>query len=112
MVLFLPLAPLKQLVAPQALQPSAQLAAPGSAFRRPVTVLQSGRRGIALAATAGEAGENKADRQGAFYNRKAELQRLNALLGEPPTAVLVLTGPPSCGKSGVRVPCCFRVGSC
>ncbi len=69
-----------------------------------MTVLQSGRRGIALAATAGESGENKADRQGTFYNRKAELQSLGALLGEPPTAVLVLTGPPSCGKSGVRAP--------
>ena len=100
MVLFLPLAPLKQLVAPQALQPSAQLAAPGSAFRRPVTVLQSGRRGIALAATAGEAGENEGECTAAFFNRKEELQSLDALLGEPPTGVLVMTGPPSCGKTG------------
>ena len=69
-----------------------------------MTVLQSGRRGIALAATAGESGENKADRQGTFYNRKAELQSLDALLGEPPTGVLVMTGPPSCGKSGMRAP--------
>jgi hypothetical protein len=69
-----------------------------------VTVLQTGRRGIALAATSGESGENKADRQGTFYNRKAELQSLDALLGEPPTAVIVLTGPPSCGKSGMRAP--------
>jgi len=95
---------LSGLVASQALQPSAQLAAPSRAFRRLVTVLQPGCRGIALAATAGESGENKADRQGTFYNRKAELQSLAALLGEPPTAVLVLTGPPSCGKSGVRAP--------
>jgi hypothetical protein len=90
------------MVASQASWPGARLAAPGGAFRRPVTALQSRRRRIALAATAGESGENKADRQGTFYNRKAELQSLDALLDEPPTAVLVLTGPPSCGKSGAR----------
>jgi hypothetical protein len=88
------------LVASQASQPGAQLTAPGGAFRLPVAALQPGRRGTALAATAGEAGENKAERQGTFFNRKAELQSLAALLGEPPSGVLVLTGPPSCGKTG------------
>ena len=48
-------------------------------------------------------GERAAEVRPRFYNRKAELESLAALLGEPPTAVLVLTGPPSCGKSGVRV---------
>jgi hypothetical protein len=89
----------------QATQPGAQLAASGRAFCQPVAALQPGRRGTALAATAaGEAGENKAaaaaERQGTFFNRKAELQSLAALLGEPPSGVLVLTGPPSCGKTG------------
>jgi hypothetical protein len=36
----------------------------------------------------------------AFFNRAEELARLQRLLGSPPTSVLVLTGPPSCGKSG------------
>jgi hypothetical protein len=35
-----------------------------------------------------------------FFNRAKELDRLQRLLGSPPTSVLVLTGPPSCGKSG------------
>ena len=38
--------------------------------------------------------------EGAFFNREAELRSLNATLADYPTAVLVLTGPPSCGKSG------------
>ena len=37
---------------------------------------------------------------GVFFNRADELARLQRLLGSPPTSVLVLTGPPSCGKSG------------
>jgi hypothetical protein len=90
------------LVALQASQPGAQLAAPGRAFRQSVTALHPGRRGIALAATAGEAGENKAERQGTFFNRKAELQSLAARLASAPNAVLVMTGPPSCGKTGAR----------
>jgi hypothetical protein len=92
---------LSSLVASQASQPGARLAAPG-AFCHPATVLQPGRRGTALAATAGEAGEKEAERQGTFFNREAELQSLAALLSEPPTAVHVMTGPPSCGKSGAR----------
>ena len=36
----------------------------------------------------------------AFFNRADELARLQRLLGSAPTAVLLLTGPPSCGKSG------------
>jgi hypothetical protein len=104
--------PLSSLVASQASQPGARLAAPGGAFCKPAAALKPGRRGIALAATAGEAGENKADRQGTFYNRKAELQSLDALLGEPPTAVLVLTGPPSCGKSGARSLRFYSLGLC
>ena len=86
----------------QASQPGKQRAAPGRAVCQPVAALQPGRRGTALAATAGEAGENKAERQGTFFNRQVELQSLAALLGEPPTGVLVMTGPPSCGKSGMR----------
>ena len=88
----------------QASQPGAQLAAPGRAFWVPVAPLQPGRRGTALAATAGEAGENEGECTASFFNRKVELQSLDALLGEPPTGVLVLTGPPSCGKSGMRAP--------
>ena len=37
---------------------------------------------------------------GVFFNRAPELGRLRQVLGSPPTSVLVLTGPPSCGKSG------------
>ena len=36
----------------------------------------------------------------AFFNRSAELGKLKGLLGATPTGVLLLTGPPSCGKSG------------
>jgi hypothetical protein len=36
----------------------------------------------------------------AFFNRAAELGRLKALLGAPPSAIQVIIGPPSCGKSG------------
>ena len=36
----------------------------------------------------------------AFFNRAEELARLQRLLGSTPTAVLLVTGPPSCGKSG------------
>ena len=36
----------------------------------------------------------------AFFNRAAELGRLKALLGAPPSAIQVMIGPPSCGKSG------------
>ena len=35
-----------------------------------------------------------------FFNRADELARLQRLLGSTPTAVLLVTGPPSCGKSG------------
>jgi len=45
---------------------------------------------------------------GVFFNRAPELGRLKALLGSPPTSVLVLTGPPSCGKSGA----CLRPALC
>jgi len=38
---------------------------------------------------------------GAFFNRAEELAMLQGLLGATPTAVVLLTGPPSCGKSGV-----------
>ena len=88
----------------QASQPGKQRAAPGRAVCQPVAVLQPGRRGTALAATAGEAGENEGECMASFFNRKVELQSLDALLGEPPTGVLVMTGPPSCGKSGARAP--------
>ena len=37
---------------------------------------------------------------GVFFNRAPELGRLRQVLSSPPTSVLVLTGPPSCGKSG------------
>ena len=82
--------------------PSLHERAPGRALCQPLTVLQPSRRSTALAATAGEAGENKAERTGTFFNRKAELQSLTALLAGAPKAVLVMTGPPSCGKSGAR----------
>ena len=73
-------------------------------------------RGEALVASAGEAGEAEARElvRGAFFNLAAELKSLNECLAGEPTAVLVLTGPPSCGKSGVRAPwfCLFRLGLC
>ena len=47
-----------------------------------------------------EAGQAAGVCSEAFFNREAELQSLNATLADRPTAVLVLTGPPSCGKSG------------
>jgi hypothetical protein len=81
---------------------------------RSVKALQPAPRGGALAASAGEAddgGEGEADdggeggvSDGAFFNRLAELHSLSTLLAGPPRAVLVVTGPPSCGKSGVRAP--------
>ena len=40
--------------------------------------------------------------EGAFFNREVELRSLNATLADYPTAVLVLTGPPSCGTSGAH----------
>jgi hypothetical protein len=70
--------------------------------------LQPAPRGGALAASAGEAGEAEAGRKvcrGAFFNRVAELKSLHDCLAEDPSAVLVVTGPPSCGKSGVCAPC-------
>ena len=44
--------------------------------------------------------ETQSPGNGVFFNRAEELARLQRLLGSPPTSVLVLTGPPSCGKSG------------
>ncbi len=87
----------------QAWQPCAHLAAPGHAFGPSRAALQPTRRGAALAATAGEAGENEAERHGSFFNRKAELQSLAAGLASAPKSVLVMMGPPSCGKSGARL---------
>ena len=55
-------------------------------------------RGGALVANAGELF------RGAFFNRAAELKSLSECLAEEPAAVLVVTGPPSSGKSGVRAP--------
>ena len=49
-----------------------------------------------------EVGEAIAVCEGAFFNREAELRSLNATLADYPTAVLVLAGPPSCGKSGAH----------
>jgi hypothetical protein len=89
-------------VASQASQPGAQLAASGRAVCQPLTVLQPGRRSITLAATAGEAAETAGVCRGAFFNREAELQSLIDGLADEPTAVLVMIGPPSCGKSGAR----------
>ena len=40
--------------------------------------------------------------EGAFFNRETELRSLNATLADYPTAVFVLTGPPSCGTSGAH----------
>jgi hypothetical protein len=71
-----------------------------------VKALQPAPRGGALAASAGEAddGGEGGVSDGAFFNRLAELHSLSTLLAGPPRAVLVVTGPPSCGKSGVRAP--------
>jgi hypothetical protein len=83
---------------------------------RVTTALQPAPRGGALVACAGEAGEARggAVYKDAFFNRAAELKSLATLLAGPPRAVLVLTGPPSCGKSGARAPwfCLFRLGLC
>jgi ABC-type sugar transport system ATPase subunit len=35
-----------------------------------------------------------------FYNRVTEIACLQAILAKSPRNVLVLLGPPSCGKSG------------
>jgi hypothetical protein len=86
----------------QASQPGKQRAAPGRAVCQPVAALQPGRRGTALAATEGEAGENEGECTASFFNRKVELQSLAERLANAPKAVLVMTGPPSCGKSGAR----------
>jgi len=43
----------------------------------------------------------------ALYNRVRELQSLQDILASPPTNVIVLLGPPSCGKSGALA--CPRV---
>jgi hypothetical protein len=79
--------------------------------RRALTSLQLAQRGGALAATAGEAGEEEAV-EGAFFNRQVELKSLATLLAGAPKAVIVMTGPPSCGKSGARalLRCRFCVG--
>jgi hypothetical protein len=76
-------------------------AAPGSRCQS-LMPLQPGRRGTVLAATAGEAGENEGECMASFFNRTTELQSLAARLANAPKAVLVMTGPPSCGKSGAR----------
>ncbi len=73
---------------------------------RIATALQPAPRGGALVASAGEAGEAVL-RGDDFFNRAAELKSLAQRLADAPKAVLVLTGPPSCGKSGVCAPCCF-----
>ena len=69
---------------------------------RVVTLFQPTPRGGALVASAGEAGVVSEGRvqAGAFFNRTAELEVLTTLLAGAPTAVLLMTGPPSCGKSG------------
>jgi hypothetical protein len=81
---------------------------------RVATALQPAPRGGALVASAGEVGEARRGLvyKDAFFNRAAELKSLATLLAGPPRAVLVLTGPPSCGKSGARAPwfCHFRLG--
>ena len=43
-----------------------------------------------------------------FYNRVAELESLTTLIANPPTAVIVMTGPPSCGKSGACAAASFH----
>ena len=69
---------------------------------RVVTLFQPTPRGGALVASAGEAGVVSEGRvhTGAFFNRTAELQVLATILAGAPTAVLLMIGPPSCGKSG------------
>jgi AAA+ ATPase superfamily predicted ATPase len=40
--------------------------------------------------------------QAAFFNRVSEIKSLQATLAGSPSNVLVLLGPPSCGKSGAH----------
>ena len=85
------------------LQVHSQPAAPGRALYRRTTALQPAQRGRTLATTAGDEGEVGVAAgvcERAFFNRAAELQSLHDSLADAPTAVLVLSGPPSCGKSG------------
>ncbi len=75
---------------------------------------QPAQRGGALAASAGEPGEAEAGgavREGGFFNRAAELHSLTERLANKPTAVLVLTGPPSCGKTGAHALRCLGLCS-
>ena len=37
-----------------------------------------------------------------FFNRVKEVESLQAFLAGSPSNVIVLLGPPSCGKSGAR----------
>ena len=43
--------------------------------------------------------------QAAFFNRVREIETLQAILAGSPSNVLVLLGPPSCGKSGAHCLC-------
>ena len=56
-------------------------------------------RGRTLAVSAGRAGQLS---EGAFFNRVAELDSLAKRLKGIPSTVIVVTGPPSSGKSGAR----------
>ena len=64
-----------------------------------MTSFQPELRVRALAASAGEAGKVG---EATFFNRAAEKTSLATRLADLPKAVLVVTGPPSSGKSGVR----------
>jgi hypothetical protein len=66
-------------------------------FHRPAA-----QQGGPLFASTGEAGEaGAAGVPSSFFNRTLELKGLAESLAVAPTGVLVMTGPPSCGKSGV-----------
>jgi hypothetical protein len=41
-----------------------------------------------------------------FFNRVREIKSLQAILAGSPSNVLVLLGPPSCGKSGAHARLC------
>jgi hypothetical protein len=64
---------------------------------RVVTSLRPAPRGRALAASAGKAGNTVKE---AFFDRTEELNSLAKRLNGIPNTVLLLTGPPSSGKSG------------
>ena len=46
-----------------------------------------------------------------MFNRVKEVESLRAILAGSPSNVLVLLGPPSCGKSGMHCLCRLCLGA-